>query len=191
MTSDLMPESVRMNLDLFGRLCGGNAAERVRLVTTMWDEVQDADLAQGRELPLEARFLKPLINADVQVHHERFENTFESAWRIVGGLAGEKEVVSKREELVNVERKSNETTANKDLYRQLHKLLEQQEKIDQLHKEAKGLNDRVLAKKLEVDQRRLKAELQKTWEELDKTKTPFFRRIALLFVRKPVCEPSV
>ncbi|KAI6017901.1 hypothetical protein EDC04DRAFT_2902446 [Pisolithus marmoratus] len=90
-----------------------------------------------------------------------------------------------KEELVDVARKVNETAAGQALYTQFQKLLhEQQESIKQLQEKAKAQKDPVLLKRLEADQLHLEAELQKTWDEMDKLKVPFLRRAALFFSKK-------
>ncbi|KIO01137.1 hypothetical protein M404DRAFT_743240 [Pisolithus tinctorius Marx 270] len=183
-TDNRMSGSVCKNLDMFSRLCGDKAAERVRLVTTMWDKAKDKNLVESRVSQLETNFWKPLIDAGAR--HERFNNSSGSAWEIVRGLTGDGEAVLLQEELVDVERKLNETTAGKALYSQFQRLLhEQKETIKQLQEEAKAQKDPELVKQLEAEQRRLEAELQKTWDDMDKLKIPFFRRLALLFSKKP------
>ncbi|KAI6111700.1 P-loop containing nucleoside triphosphate hydrolase protein [Pisolithus thermaeus] len=184
-TDNRMSGSVCKNLDMFARLCGDKAAACVRLVTTMWDKVRDKELAKSRESQLVQNFWKPLIDAGAR--HKRFEdNSARCAWGIVEDLTGGGEALLLQEELVDVARKLNETTAGQALYTQFQKLLhEQKETIKQLQDEAKAQKDPELVKQLEVEQRRLEAELQKTWDEMGKLKIPFMRRIALFFSKKP------
>ncbi|KAI6021114.1 P-loop containing nucleoside triphosphate hydrolase protein, partial [Pisolithus marmoratus] len=171
-TDNRMSESVCENLDMFNRLCGERAAERVRFVTTMWDNVRDAKVAESRVLHLEGNFWKPLI--DRGARHEHFENTFESAWRIVRGLTGEGEAPLIQEELMDVDSESNETTADRTLYTQFQQLLhEQQEIIKQLRDEVRALKDLEMLEQLQAGQRRLEAELEQAWNEKDKLTTPF------------------
>ncbi|KIO04192.1 hypothetical protein M404DRAFT_1000686 [Pisolithus tinctorius Marx 270] len=183
-TDNRMSGSVCKNLDIFSALCGDSAAERVRLVTTMWDKEKDRKLSEGRVNQLEKNFWKPLLDAGAR--HERFNNSSVSAWEIIRSLMGEGEAVLLQEELVDVERKLNETTAGKTLNRQFQRLLfEQKETIKQLEEEAKAQKNPELVKQLEAEQQRLEAELQKTWDEMAKLKIPFFRRLVLLFSKKP------
>ncbi|KAI5980810.1 P-loop containing nucleoside triphosphate hydrolase protein [Pisolithus marmoratus] len=183
-TDNRMSGSVCKNLDLFGRLCGERAAERVRLVTTMWDKVKNRDTAEGRVSQLETNFWEPLIS--VGARHKRFEeNSSTCAWKIVEDLMGEGGALLIQEELVDADRRLNETTAGQGLYTQFQKLLhEQKETIKQLQEEAKAQKDPELAKELEVQRQRVEAELRKTSDEMDKLKIPFPRRIALLFSKK-------
>lgn len=166
---------------MFARLCGDKAASGVRLVTTMWDKAKNRELAESRVKQLEGNFWKPLMDAGAR--HKRFErNTSKDAWKIIDDLTGEKEALLLQEELVDAARKLNETTAGQALYTQFQKLLhEQKETIKQLQDEAKAQKDPQLTKQLEEERQRLEAELQKTWDEMDKLKIPFFRRIALFF----------
>lgn len=182
-TDNRMSGSVAKNLDLFARLCGDKAAGRVRLVTTMWDSAKNMDTADARVSQLEENFWKPLIDAGA--HHKRFRNSLESAWDIISDLMGEGEAVLLQEELVDAERKLNETAAGRALYTQFQRLLhEQKETIKHLSEEAKAQQDPVLVRELETQYQRLEAELQRTWEEMEKLKIPFLRRIALLFSKR-------
>ncbi|KAI6038331.1 P-loop containing nucleoside triphosphate hydrolase protein [Pisolithus marmoratus] len=182
-TDNRMSGSVSKNLDLFARLCGDKAANRVRLVTTMWDNAKNGDAAEGRVSQLEGNFWKPLIDAGAL--HKRFRNSQESAWEIVKDLMEEFESVLLQEELVDAERKLNETAAGRALYTQFQRLLhEQKEAIKHLSEEAKAQQDPALVRELEAQYKRLETELQKTWEEMENLKIPFLRRIALLFSKR-------
>ncbi|KAI6107658.1 P-loop containing nucleoside triphosphate hydrolase protein [Pisolithus croceorrhizus] len=183
-TDNRMSGSVCKNLDLFARLCGDKAARGVRLVTTMWDKMKDKAMAESRESQLVQNFWKPLIDAGA--HHKRFEdNSAKCAWGIVEDLTGGGEALLLQEELVDVARKLNETTAGQALYSQFQKLLhEQKETIKQLQEEAKAQKEPELVKQLEVERQRLEAELQSTWDEMEKLKIPFARRVVLSFLKK-------
>lgn len=157
-TDNRMSGSVCKNLDMFSRLCGDGAAERVRLMTTMWDRVKDATLAESRVSQLETNFWKPLIDAGAR-HRKLEENSLKSAWEIIQDLMGNGKALLLQEELVDAERHLNETTAGRALYTNFQKLLhEQKEAIKQLQEEAKVQRDLQLLKQLGVEQRRLEAE---------------------------------
>ena len=165
-------------LDIFGRLCGDNAAKLVRLVTTMWDRVKDTNTANNRVTQLEGNFWKPFIDAGAR--HRKFENTCESAWDIVRGATGDSEALLLQEELVDAERRLNETAAGKALFSQLEKYLqEKKDTIKQLSDEAKVQRDLALAEELKVEYKRIGTQLQKTREEMETPKVPFLRRLAL------------
>ncbi|KIM59591.1 hypothetical protein SCLCIDRAFT_1217538 [Scleroderma citrinum Foug A] len=182
-TDNRMSGSVCKNLDMFGRLCGDNAAERVRLVTTMWDKVKDRNTAENRVKQLEGNFWKPLI--DEGARHQKFENTPQSAWKIIRNATGDPEALLLQEELVDAERRLNETTAGKALYSQFQRLLqEQKDTIKQLSDEAKVQQDPVLVKELEAEYKKIEAQLQKTWEEVEKLKIPWLRRLMLFFAKR-------
>ncbi|KAI6010108.1 hypothetical protein EDC04DRAFT_2581171, partial [Pisolithus marmoratus] len=81
-----MSGSVCENRCLFARLCGDHFAQRVRLVTTMWDNEnpKNTETYKTRASRLEGDIWKPLISEGAR--HEKFFNTPESAWDIVNGL---------------------------------------------------------------------------------------------------------
>ena len=184
-----MSGSVCKNLDMFGRLCGDKAAERVRLVTTMWDKVKDKTVAESRVSQLEGNFWEPLIKAGAR--HRRFENTSKSAWDIIRDVTGETEALLLQEELVDADRKLNETTAGQALYSQVQKLLQaQKETMKQLSDEAKT-KDPALARELEEEYRRIEAQLQKTMKEADELKIGWLRRLILKIFSKKTQSVSI
>jgi len=84
------------------------AADRVRLVTTMWDKVDDDTSALQTQSRLEAEW-GSLLSAGAL--YRNFYNTSESAWEIVDGLGYERKALLFQLELVNMKKKLEETTA--------------------------------------------------------------------------------
>ncbi|KIM56698.1 hypothetical protein SCLCIDRAFT_131860 [Scleroderma citrinum Foug A] len=110
-TDNRLSGSVCKNLDMFGRLCGDRAAERVCLVTAMWYKARDHGMAKNRLAQLESNFWNLLIAPEAR--HENFDNNATSAWDIVSDRG---RLALLQEELVGVEKKLNETTAGKALH---------------------------------------------------------------------------
>ena len=79
-------------------ICGRGAADRVRLVTTMWDEVDDQSTAEQTEDRLKDEW-RSLLNAGAS--YQRFTNSSESAWDIVRGLGYERKALLLQVELVD------------------------------------------------------------------------------------------
>jgi len=188
-TDDHMSGSAYKNLQLFGRLCGSVPLPRTRLITTMWDQSKDRDMAVRRETQLKDDFWKTLIQGGARVH--RFYNTPDSAQEIIGSLLrmghienGEELLI--QEELVEQQKRLNETEAGKLIYNRLQKLLADQRKLlKDLAKEAKQQNDPDLAKSLRAECDKVDVQLQRTLEEIKDLETPFSRRVLLwLFGRK-------
>ncbi|KAG6331974.1 hypothetical protein ID866_7116 [Astraeus odoratus] len=150
----------------------------------MWDKVKDRQLASSRAAQLEGNLWKPLM--DKGARHERFlGNNRASAWEIVRGLTADAEPLLLQEELVDFERRLNETTAGRATNSQFQRLLqEQKETIKQLQEEAKAQKDPALARELQAEYDRIEAQLQKTWDEIEKEKVPLTRRIGLFFFKK-------
>ena len=78
-----MTGSVPENLKLFASLCGQSAIRNAIIATTMWDKVTKQEQEQ-REVELLGGFLKDTVANGCRT--ERFENTFESAWGVVGRI---------------------------------------------------------------------------------------------------------
>ncbi|KAI5987894.1 hypothetical protein EDD15DRAFT_2173065, partial [Pisolithus albus] len=194
--------SVCKNLDLFARLCGDNAAQCVRLVTTMWDTEgpNNKPTWQNRVSQLKENLWKPLISLGAR--HEQFFNTRESAWSIVDELvqactsrkldeASTGRPFLIQEEMVDARKKFNETSAGKALYSRLQRTaLEYQETLAQLE-DAIVEKDPAAATQLRAEHDKTKAELEKVIKDIEGMKIPLWRRFALLFVRKKPRSVSV
>jgi hypothetical protein len=69
------------NLHKFAKLCGPQAMPNAVIATTMWDDVHESTRVR-REQELRDQFWSGML-AD-GCRFERFENTPESAWKIIG-----------------------------------------------------------------------------------------------------------
>ena len=87
--------------------------------------------------------------------------------------------------MVDAERKLNETTAGKAIYSRFKQLQQaQNETLRQLTDQARLQHDPDLAKSLEVECRKVEAQLKKTSEEVEQLKIPFSRRLVLRLLPK-------
>ena len=177
-----MSGSAYKNLQMFGRLCGDVPLGRVRLVTTRWDEVKDRIMAQNRETHLTTDCWRPLIDGGAVAR--RFYNTPASARDTVDevlrmGKDGVGELLL-QEELVEQQKRLNETEAAKLLHSRFQKLLVAQKKtLKELQDEAKLQNDPALVKALQEEYDKIGAELQKTFAEMKEMNIPIHRRFML------------
>jgi hypothetical protein len=80
-----MTSSLLNNLQTFASFCGQTAMPNVVITTTMWGKVDDEEGDQ-REEELKNDFWKEMVAQGCKT--ERFDNTYESAWRIIGSVAG-------------------------------------------------------------------------------------------------------
>lgn len=76
-------------------MCGHEAADRVQVVTTMWDEA-DVAFAETVEMTMKAGPWKSMLDAGAR--YARFHNTPQSAWEIVLGLGDTKKALLVQEE---------------------------------------------------------------------------------------------
>lgn len=100
-------------LQLLAALCGNEMADRVRLVTTMWDEANE-EFARDTESRITAEPWKALLDAGSG--YERFFNTKESAWNIVRGLGDSKKALLLQRELVDIGLEFEQTTVGRQLH---------------------------------------------------------------------------
>ncbi|KAI6132359.1 P-loop containing nucleoside triphosphate hydrolase protein [Pisolithus croceorrhizus] len=192
-----MSGSVCKNLDLFSQLCGDGAAQRVRLVTTMWDNQKPENKAiwRKRASQLQGNFWKPLI--DLGARHRQFFNNQESAWDIVNellqvrtssvdttgklGEASAGQTLLIQEEIVDAQKKLNETSAGKALYSQLQRVLVEQKETLKRLAGALAEKDPKVAEQLRAEYNTAEAEMQRAMKDMEQMKIPFGRRIALFF----------
>ncbi|KDQ53021.1 hypothetical protein JAAARDRAFT_197806 [Jaapia argillacea MUCL 33604] len=181
-TDNPMSSSPLKNLRMFGKLCGDAAARHVVFVSSMWDKVDPA-VAQEREAVLKDSFWKGMLDNGASV--DRFANSPESAWHIVRKVVQNKEergALLLQEELVDLQRRLNETEAGKTLYTLLQKLLsDEQETIRKLAEQVASEANPELAKQLEAEHARLQKELDATFVQIKRLKIPFGRRVMMLF----------
>ena len=152
----------------------------------MWDSAKDRSVGESRETELISDFWQPLIAGGASA--VRSMNTEESAWEIVNGLGSDKEgsMLLLQEELVEQQKRLNETEAGKGLYSHLQKLLaEQKSRLKDLADQAKLQNDPTLATSLQEEYNKVNTLLERTFDEMREMKIPLTRRILLwLFGRK-------
>ena len=182
-----MSGSAYKNLQLFGRLCGNIPLHRARLVTTMWDMAKDYSVAERREKELVRDFWQQLIAEGAVA--KRFYNTAPLALEIVHELIAMESVkdgLLLQEELVEQQKRLNETEAGKGLYSHLQKLLaEQRSRLEELMDQAKLQNDPVLVTSFQEEYNKVNSMLERTFDEMKEMKIPLTRRILLwLFGRK-------
>ncbi|KIM73927.1 hypothetical protein PILCRDRAFT_40139, partial [Piloderma croceum F 1598] len=82
-TDNHMSGTMLRNLRMFANLCGQDAMPNVIVATTMWSEVKTAK-GELREQELERYFLESMVADGCKI--KRFEDSYGSAWRIVGSL---------------------------------------------------------------------------------------------------------
>jgi len=79
-----MGRSVLTNLQILTSLCSQQAIPNVIIATTMWNDVRE-ETGVRREGELKKYFWNEMLANGCRT--ERFEDTYESAWRIIGSLA--------------------------------------------------------------------------------------------------------
>ncbi|KAI6103009.1 hypothetical protein F5141DRAFT_1008002 [Pisolithus sp. B1] len=100
------------SFQLLCRLCGNEAADRVRLVTTMWDDVDESEAVEVEET-LKRTHWQSFVQAGARPR--RFNNTSESAWNIVESLGITTKTLLLQKELVDMGKALEDTTAGKRL----------------------------------------------------------------------------
>ncbi|KAI5985485.1 hypothetical protein EDD15DRAFT_1632328 [Pisolithus albus] len=192
-TDHRMIDSLYETLDILCCICGDKAARRVRLVTTMWDQVKNPRAAENMVSQLEKNLWKPLLDAGAR--HMRFENTKESAWDIVKDLGAEREPLLLQQELVDEGKHLYETFAGHAVYLQSQKLL--QEALQPSRRFWRGgwwWQDGTLIKQLEEQCKHIEMQLQKARRERRKMEMrhhPYWRQLSCLLFNPRTTVPDI
>ncbi|KAI6113565.1 hypothetical protein EDD16DRAFT_1126838 [Pisolithus croceorrhizus] len=110
-TNSGRPPADARSVELLGHLCGNNAVDRVRLVTTTCDQAEELYVDQVKRVPGTAdqhSFTK------AGARPERFDNTPEGAWKIVEGLENTKKTLLLQEELRERRMQLKSTSGQRD-----------------------------------------------------------------------------
>jgi len=113
------------SIRVFGELCGDKFLTNVVILTTMWDKVRSMEEGGKREATIKMKYWNAML------HHGATVNRFykddpKSAWTIVDNLIQERQLgqaLLLQEEMVDLGKPLNETTAGKALRRDLWDVL--------------------------------------------------------------------
>jgi len=106
-----MTGSLLKNLQTFASLCGHKAMPNVVIATTMWGKVGREEGTE-REAELKREFWREMMADGCRT--ERFENTYESAWHIIGNISPQKDsgaLLRIQKEMSDADRPLNRTRA--------------------------------------------------------------------------------
>jgi len=171
-----MSGSAMKNLRLFSSLCGQKAIPNVVIVTTMWSKVTQEE-GTMREEALKREVWKDLLADGCTV--ARFEDTYESAWKIVGSLVKMNQAgVLLPREIVDDRLRLNETQVGITLNKELEKLIKDRTNAARkLQKLAENQDSELVVQELNE----IEVKIQQTAKQLQQMKIPFARRIRLFF----------
>ncbi|KAF7970688.1 hypothetical protein HWV62_23292 [Athelia sp. TMB] len=176
-----MSGSPLRNLKIFASMCGQVAMPAVVLGTTMWGYIQGNDGAR-REQQLKDKFWADMIQSGCDV--KRFADSHESAWEIVGQLKHQANT-QLAGEIVDENKRLNETTAGVRLNEELKQLLaKQQETVRLLADQAKKDGDPIIIGELEKEREELQGRITKIADQLGQLSIPWTRRFVGFFRRK-------
>jgi hypothetical protein len=112
-----------LNFDIFRELCGSNCFSEVTLASTMWDEVDDVDLARTvrreHELTSDERFWGSMVKQESRV--ARHSHSRDSAMSIVDSIFERQRIIvlEVQDEMVNKRLRLDETAAGQLMSREL------------------------------------------------------------------------
>ena len=116
-----MNGSALKNLQLFATLCGQKVMPHVVLVIPMWSEVDSETVTRREDQQKDGFWVEMVANG---FRAERFDNTYKSAWGIIGELSQKSNAdIMPPGETVDLKMRPDLTQAGVTLNKQLEKLL--------------------------------------------------------------------
>ncbi|KIM82904.1 hypothetical protein PILCRDRAFT_820198 [Piloderma croceum F 1598] len=175
-----MKGSALKNLRIFATLCGQKAMPNVIIVTTKWTEVP-IERGVRREQELKAGFWNDMIADGCEI--ARFEDTYESAWSIIGGLGDRhRPQVLLPHEIVDSELQLPQTQAGITLHEELEELIKsQKESANRLRRLAQNQDNELVVQELNKQRAEIEVKIRKTADQLRELKNPFTMRIRKFF----------
>jgi len=172
------------NLELFASLCGHKAMPHVIFATTKWSHVSPEDGA-SREEELKREFWKDMLNSGCST--KRFENTYESAWRIIGCLSRKNRAhVLLPMEIVENKLRLNETAAGIALNKELERLIKDRKDAARLLQMRMANQDNeFVVQQLNERVEKIEGEIRETADQLLAMRIPLSRKIRLFFKKRP------
>ncbi|PPR07679.1 hypothetical protein CVT24_003922 [Panaeolus cyanescens] len=192
-----MAGSPRKNLEMFKKLTGQAAANRVVLVTTMWDLARTDERRETftrRQQQLSELYWRDLLAAGAR--YEAFDNSHEAALRCIKQIFPLYKMplipmirpstpLQIQDELVNVGKRINETDAGRTLYSSLQDTLDQTRKtLQTLREQAMAADDHEAVSRLERELRVTEAQFQRTFVDLRELEIPWWRKVLLIVLPK-------
>ncbi|EKM78809.1 hypothetical protein AGABI1DRAFT_129087 [Agaricus bisporus var. burnettii JB137-S8] len=167
------------NLELFERICGPSWFNRVVLVTTMWDELDDQDVGTARERELKDTFWKPMIDRGSTT--QRHDGAKDSAWGIIHHVLHDRKQQQRpqlQKETVDKNKSLPKTDAGYELYAQMDDLDKKRRKLMQTlqHQMARSGIDDELKGMLRAQYNELEQTQKETKDDLSKLKATASQR---------------
>lgn len=188
-SDDRVAGSTYTNLQVFANMCGQSAMPRVCLVTTMWSETH-TDKATRREQELKETFWKDMIAAGCNV--KRFENSYQSAWQIVGKMPPDQETIILSHEVYDDKKMLNETAAGVKLAEELNKLIKDEQKATRrLAEEVQKPINNVGVQELRKRQDEVKEKIGRVATQLQVLRIPSRRKLRNFFVGPKARNPGL
>jgi chromosome condensin MukBEF ATPase and DNA-binding subunit MukB len=173
-----MSGSVMKNLEIFTSLLGQEALSNVVIATTMWSEVR-LEAGIRKEEELKRTYWHDLLDGGCRT--ERFDNTYQSAWHIVGSLTKKDRVcVLLQREIVDIQLRLNETQAGITLNKKLERLIKDRQQATRiLREQANKQGNALVLQELNAQKAQIDERIQQTSGQLRQLKIPLTRRFVM------------
>jgi chromosome condensin MukBEF ATPase and DNA-binding subunit MukB len=168
------------NLRLFSSFCGQMAMPHVKFVTTMWCYVPE-ELGTRRQEELKGEVWREMLDDGCSV--QRFENTYQSAWRIIGKLRNhDRAQILLPDKIVGTRLQLNRTTAGVTLNGELEKLIkDQNDTARRIEEQAGTQGNELMVQLLNEQKAEIEEKIHEIADQLREIKIPFTRRVRLFF----------
>ncbi|KAJ6532001.1 P-loop containing nucleoside triphosphate hydrolase protein [Mycena capillaripes] len=160
------------NFKMFRQLCGESTLRNVVIVTNMWGEVgREVGEAREAELASDDRFFKPVLDTGARLL--RHDNNLTSGQAILHYLIGNQpRALRIQRELIDQGKDISQTAAGEELNRELAEQMKRHGRemamLQQEMKEAIRAKDEETRKELEIETRKLQAEMTRVQNDSQK-----------------------
>ncbi|KAF9043922.1 P-loop containing nucleoside triphosphate hydrolase protein [Panaeolus papilionaceus] len=175
-TDNRMAGTPLKNLHSFEKLVGRESLQKVILVSTMWDEIEE-DLGSAREKDLKDNYWNYMISRGAGI--SRFKGDKQSAFELIQPLmdkANERHALRLQKEMVKLKKELPETSAGQELFSKLEFVLKERQDTALKFREAvkEGSSD---VAQYEAEWKAAEEKLEAVLKDLQELKIPMLQRL--------------
>ena len=169
------------NLQVFRKLCGKDALDKVYLTTTMWDEIESS-VGERRLDELKAEYWKAMISQGAQIAFCRSDD--DSPKRLFRQILA-RDTLHKalliQDEMAEQKMELKQTATGQQLYSQLEALVEKQmDLLRRIDKERKGVANAEILEELQTEYSELRVQIDDRLRQMQELKLPLWKRFRFL-----------
>ena len=166
------------NLQVFRKLCGKDALDKVYLTTTMWDEIESS-VGERRLDELKTVYWKAMINQGAQIACCRSDDgSPKRLFRQILAQETPRKALLIQDEMAEQRMELKQTATGQQLYSQLEALVgKQMDVLRRIDKERKGAANAELLEDLQTEYSELRAQIDDRLRQMQELKLLLRKRL--------------